>query len=78
MPHELLGKNVNNITDSDMFRTESNSTNISLNKTDATYNFYGTNCTVFDFYYFFSACPDVEICSNTFGKVVNQTYGTFY
>ena len=78
MPHELLGKNVNNITDSDMFRTESNSTNISLNKTDATYNFYGTNCTVFDFYYFFSACPDVENCSNTFGKVVNQTYGTFY
>jgi hypothetical protein len=78
MPYELLGKNVNNITDSDMFRTESDSTNISLNTTDASSDFYGTNDTIFDFYYFFNACTNVENCTSTFARLVNQTYGTFY
>ena len=77
MPHQLLNKNIHDLTDNDMFRTESDATNISLTTTDATNDFYGTNCTIFDYYYFFSACTTVQKCSNVFALSYNEQFGIF-
>jgi hypothetical protein len=77
MPHELLEKQIFDLTDNDMFRTETDATNISLTTTDATRDFYGTNCTIFDYYYFFSACTNVQNCTNLFGLSQNKQFGLF-
>lgn len=79
MPYQLIdGATFNSITSDDLFSEGIGFvTNISLNTTDASSDFYLTNCTIFDYYYFFSNCTNVKICSQTFRDSKNRDYGIF-
>lgn len=76
-PDLIIEKSVENITTDDMFWDSDNATNISLNSTNASSNFYGTNCSVFDYYYFFWTNPNVQECPHTFYVNKNEQWGRF-
>ena len=65
LPSELFDPG--EFSDKVIFQGGQNVTNLSLNTTNAASLFAYTNCTIFDYYYFFSVCTNVENCSSTFG-----------
>lgn len=68
LPSELLNIEFSDIS---MMQSGDNVTNLSLNITNASSLFAYTNCTIFDYYYFFTACTNVVNCSSTFGWTQN-------
>lgn len=70
MPYEILGENVN--VSKDLLQQSGDEvTNISLNDTSAASDFSYTNCTIFDYYYFFTVCRNVKNCDSTFAWTQN-------
>lgn len=79
MPYQLIDNaTFNSITNDDLFSEGIGFvTNISLNTSNANSDFYETNCTIFDYYYFFSNCTNVTNCNSTFRYSNNKDYGVF-
>lgn len=77
MPYEILGKTASNINPSDCYQSGEGVTNISLNGTSAYSDFSYTSCTIFDYYYFFTVCTNVENCNLTFAWTQNLDWGVF-
>lgn len=76
MPYEILGENVN-ISKDLLQQSGDEVTNISLNGTSAASDFSYTNCTIFDYYYFFTVCRNVKNCDSTFAWTQNLDWGIF-
>ena len=77
MPYEILEKENTHIYLSDLFQSGFEVTNILLNVTNASSDFAYTNCTIFDYYYFFTVCKNVKNCYYTFAWTKNLDWGIF-
>lgn len=77
MPHELLGKTMSEISDSDLFQDGKSVTNIKV-VGNGTACFSKTNCTVFDYYYIFTRGDELINATDMFREVKNSDYGRFY
>lgn len=77
MPHQLLSKSIDEISDSDLFQSGLLVTNMKI-KGSGSSDFYGTRCTVFDYYYIFTRGSELTDASAMFRGVGNSSYGRFY
>lgn len=79
LPYELLDLALpSSITDDHLYWEGELVTNMSLpsTRTSAANMFEKTGCTVFDYYYFFNACPNMTSAASLFLDPVNE-YGIF-
>lgn len=79
LPYELLDLALpSSITDDHLFWDDDLVTNMSLapSRTSAASMFEKTGCTVFDYYYFFNACPNMTSAASLFLDPTNE-YGMF-
>ena len=77
MPNELIGVLMDEVTDTMLFQSGNGVANLTIHGNGSS-SFYGTNCTVFDYYYIFTRGTKLTNASGLFRQVKNETYGCFY
>ena len=77
MPHELLQKSKESVTDQDLFISGTKVTNIKPFDSFGNWTFQYTNCTLFDYYYIFTRAQDLTSAQGMFYGSKNEDWGKF-
>jgi hypothetical protein len=76
MPHEILGLDISEMTDSVMFKSGTKVTNMKIIGSGNSC-FHATNCTIFDYYYIFTRGQEMTSATTMFYGTKNEDYGKF-